>query len=138
MSLINTTKKIYRPLAEGKYHVRFTSWAEVEPQQNSGNTEGYVRFEGYLTEDNRPIIDTRFQQSLNIMLSQIQQQLNLADGLTTLDAVNSFVDAGIDLDMYVSKNTDANGKEYTNYNYLPPLPTRQATQHNIESEDAFH
>lgn len=141
MSLINNDKKIYRPLAEGMYHVLFQSWREIAPPQDAPEgSEGYVQFIGKLIEDGRPITDTRYANSVNIMLSQVQQQLNLPDGMSALEIANHLTnwnpDRPLILDLYVSKNVSGD-KEYTNYNYMPVVKATQ-THAEVESDEAFN
>lgn len=69
-------KKVYGRLEEGMYTTRLVKFEEVSgvSKKNKGEAYEYVSFEAVLNGD-RPLKFNQFERGLNIMLTQLREQL---------------------------------------------------------------
>jgi hypothetical protein len=126
MSLLNLSKPIVPPLKPGEYRVTLAAFAEVAPKKQGGKP--YVRFDLKFTD--RITNDNRFEQGLDIMLSQLRDQLCTDDEvITTQDLLDRA--KATEFSLWVSY-VEQDGKTYRNFSYRAPVIHDEAADEEDE------
>ena len=117
MSLLN--KVSYAPLQPGQYQCIILAYEEAQDKDKKYN---FVKFSATTLPDNRPFNFNMFELGLDIMVSELRQQLiNPTD-----TATYSFTDIldkakTTPVNIWISY-ADVNGKQYRNHNFRAPKP----------------
>lgn len=124
MSLLKS--KVFKPLKDGHHSVKLKSFVEVNGKDGKDN---YIQLT-YLFPNGRELVHNLFASSFPIAMSQLNLQLNPeGDDDTPIDAGVLLQTAHTleHIDIYISHFHATSGKNYRNFNFLPPMHAPSAS-----------
>ena len=123
MSLLD--KISYAPLQPGQYQVIILDFKgdTVQGVTDKSKTYEIVKFTASILPEGRPISFNMFPVGFDIMIAELRQQL-----IPATDTANYFakeilaIAKSNPVDIWISYNTDDNGKTHRNHNFRAPKP----------------
>lgn len=125
-------KTVWKKPEEGKHTLVIKKWACVSTtSKTSGEVVEYVQCDVML-DDKREMTQNFFERDLSYLSSALVNKY-FEEGISLIDLLDRCVKESTAIECWIKYNTDANGKEYTNYYWFEPKE-QPATEEDTLSE----
>ena len=127
-------RTIWKKPEEGKHTLVIKKWACVNTTSKTTNEPvEYVQC-SVILDAKREMTQNFFEKDLGYLSSALVNKY-FEEGVSLIDLLDKCVKESTELECWIKYNTDANGKEYTNYYWFEPreqVPTKEDTLSEAE------